>query len=120
MLRSLEVIWIYDATLREPHPKMVACVQPDNGWFYRINSRPFLKPFVPLKKSDHPFLHHDSFLHCDILFLDDYLVRESLRRHNGIAGKVVDALKGDIRKWTLQARFISADDGRLICDALVE
>lgn len=44
MLRALEVIAIFDGTLREPKPKLVASIVPEEGWFYRINSRPFLRP----------------------------------------------------------------------------
>jgi hypothetical protein len=82
MLDPLDVILIFDGLIEPPHPKMVVCVQPEEGWFYRINSRPFLKPCLPLMKlPDHPWLDHDSFLHIDILMLDDYIVEASQRHH---------------------------------------
>ena len=52
--------------------------------------------------------------------LDDYLVEESLRRHGGIIGDISSALKRDIRYQTLQARFISAEDGTKICQVLAD
>ncbi len=52
-----------------------------NGVFYRINSRPFLKPNIPLPKTPHhEWLDHDSYLHIDPLVLDDYIVGEALKR----------------------------------------
>lgn len=41
MLNPLDVIWIFDNLIDPPHPKMVACVNPADGVFYRINSRHF-------------------------------------------------------------------------------
>lgn len=121
LLAALQVIVIHDETLRDPKPKIVACVHPDEGWFYRINSRRFMRPNVALKRDpDHLWLDHDSFLHCEILMLDDYLVEESLRRHGGIIGDISSALKRDIRYQTLQARFISAEDGTKICQVLAD
>jgi hypothetical protein len=121
MVAALEVIVIHDETLRDPKPKLVSCVHPAEGWFYRINSRPFLRPNVSLTRDpDHPWLDHDSYLHCEILMLDDYLVEESLRRHGGVIGAVSANLKREIRRQTLQARYISADDGARICQALAD
>lgn len=115
-LAPLQVIVIHDETLRDPKPKMVACVHPDEGWFYRINSRPFLRPYVALRRDpDHLWLEHDSFLHCEILMLDDYVVEESLKRHGGIIGEISPVLKREICGETLRARFISAEDGAAIC-----
>ena len=119
MLDPLDVILIFDGLIEPPHPKMVVCVQPDEGWFYRINSRPFLKPCVPLiRLPDHPWLDHDSFLHIDILMLDDYIVEESLNRHNGIIGKVSPILSRDIKRQTLNIRYASLEDKQKICAAL--
>lgn len=121
LIAALQVIVIHDETLRDPKPKMVACVHPEEGWFYRINSRPFLRPHVPLKRDpDHLWLDHDCFLHCEILMLDDYVVEESLRRHGGPVGEISNALKRDIRRQTLQARFISAEDGAKICHIMAD
>jgi len=74
---------------------------------------------VPLIRwPDHPWLDHDSFLHVDILMLDDYIVMESLRRHNGIIGKVSPMLSRDIRRLTLDIRYASPEDKQSICAAL--
>jgi hypothetical protein len=120
MLKPLDVIAIFDGTLREPKPKLVASIVPEEGWFYRINSRPFLRPWVALLRDpDHTWLQHDSYLHCEILMLDDYIVEESIERH-GIIGTIAPMLKPDIRKWTLQARYISSSDSAKICSVLAD
>jgi len=118
MLNLLEVITIFDETLRKPHPKMVACIHPDEGWFYRINSQPHLRPWVRLERQPHhTFLDHDSHLHCEILMLDDYIVERSLR-HAGVIGTIDPALKPQIIKQTLQCRYISLADSQAICEIL--
>lgn len=118
MISPLDTIVIFDGTLREPKPKIVTSIHPEEGWFYRINSRPFFRPYVKLaREPDHMWLDHDSYLHCEILMLDDYVVEESIRRH-GIIGAVSPGLKNEIIKWTLQARYISAADSEQICRIL--
>lgn len=120
MLSALEVIAIFDGTLRDPKPKIVASIHPEEGWFYRINSRPHLRPWVHLVRDpDHLWLDHDSYLHCEILMLDDYVVDESIARH-GVLGSISPTLKREILKWTFQARYISAADREKICRALAD
>lgn len=51
--------------------------------------------------------------------LDDYIVEESITRH-GIVGSIAPKLKPDIRKWTLQARYISSRDSARICSVLAD
>jgi hypothetical protein len=81
---ALDVIWIWDGFIKPPGPKMVVCIEPSLGFFYRINSEGKWQFPVPLRNVDHPFLKHDSFIECGEPFeLDDYLIDESVRR-NGI------------------------------------
>ncbi|WP_375450608.1 hypothetical protein [uncultured Devosia sp.] len=87
-IRPLDVTVIFDATLRKPAPKMVVCIHPANGWFYRINSKGHWRPRVAVALAEHGFLDHDSFVECgDPLELDDYVVHEALERH-GIVGTI--------------------------------
>jgi len=118
MLEAPDVVIFYDTLIAQPHPKMVACVEPSEGWFYRINSRPFLRPCVPLVRDpDHLFLEHDSYLQCQVLFSDDYLIEKCLR-HRGMIGRISPALKKEIIRWTFQARNISAEESGKIAAAL--
>lgn len=113
-LRPLEVIWISEETIRPPGPKMVACISPDHGWFYRINTKPW-RPAVLLTRSpDHPFLKWDSYLECgDPLELDDYLIEEAIAR-NGIIGAVSSTLSDQILAAVEQARYLRDADKAVI------
>jgi len=118
MIQLLDVVLIFDDTLREPHPKMVVCVNALDGWYFRINSRAILRPCVKLDKNPHHmFLDHDSYLHCDILELDDYVIEHSLR-HKGIIGAVHTSLKPEILSKTLSSAVISSEDKHIIRDML--
>lgn len=67
---------------------------------------------------DHSWLDRDSFLHIDILMLDDYIVEESLKRHHGIIGKVSPMLSREIKRLTLNIRHASLEDKQRICTVL--
>lgn len=87
-MRALDVIWIPDDQIKPPGPKMVVCVEPFLGFYFRINSHRDWEPCVPiLKEPDHPFLKWDSFIECRILDPDDYIISQSLRQ-NGPIGRV--------------------------------
>jgi len=119
MIQLLDVILIFDDTLREPHPKMVVCLNALDGWYFRINSRSTLRPCVKLEKNPHHmFLDHDSYLHCDILELDDYVIEQSLRRHAGIIGTIHSSLKPDIISKTFSSAVISSEDKHIIRNVL--
>jgi hypothetical protein len=110
-LKPLDVIWIDDETIAPPAPKMVACIHPENGWFYRINSRSHWKPAVWLPHATQAaFLSHDSFLECgDPLELDDYVVEESIRRR-GIIGCVAAIHSAEIIAALIAARYLKQRD----------
>jgi hypothetical protein len=106
MISLLDVIWIDDETVDPPHPKMVVCVNVQDGWFFRINSLDKIRPCIHLTKTpDHSFLHHDSFLDCCLLELDDYIISESVKIR-GVIGclnsnriqPLIDMVR---RSWTL-------------------
>jgi hypothetical protein len=119
-MRLLDVIWIMDELIDPPHPKMVACVNPLDGWFFRINSRDKLRPCVPVVRiPHHTFLHHDSFLHCDILELDDYIIDESVRRR-GVIGRIHSTLVDEIIVKLRLAIHISRTDQDVVARLLKE
>lgn len=118
MLKPLDVIWIYDNLIDPPHPKMVVSVHPAEGLFYRINSRPFLRPCVALiKDPDHLWLDHDSFLHIDPLMLDDYIVEMALKR-SGVIGVVATNLSPEIKRLTLGLKYLTLKEKQGICFSL--
>ena len=118
MLLALETILIPDQTIKPPGPKMVVCVAPEEGYFFRINSEPKWQQPVLLSAKDHPFLKHDSYLECGApLDLDEYVVQEALR-DKGIIGTVVpvEAIIAAVQKaWS-----VSEEDREVICAALRE
>jgi hypothetical protein len=116
-LKILEVTIIFDDTIRPPGPKMVVAIHSANGWFYRINTKPW-RPAVKLEKTGHDFLRHDSYMECgDPLELDDYLVETSLRRY-GVIGAVSLLLREDIKNYLRQAKTLSSKDVQEICALL--
>lgn len=112
-MQPLEVIWINDALIRPPGPKMVVCISPDLGWFFRINTRNHWRPSVPLLKAQNPFLDHDSFLECQIIELDDYIVEQAMA-DRGIIGRVDSRICNLIREAIRPARDIPNGDKAVI------
>ena len=92
MIRPLDVIWIPDDTIRPPGPKMVVCVEPDLGFYFRFNTHDNWEPSVPIRRlPDHGFLQWDSFIQCRILDPDDYIIQRALR-DRGVIGRVSPSL----------------------------
>jgi len=87
-MNPLEVTWISDDEIEPPGPKMVVCVEPHLGFYFRINSHDNWEPCVAIAKHpDHLFLKWDSFIECTILELDDYIINQSMKKI-GVIGKV--------------------------------
>jgi hypothetical protein len=99
---------------------MVVCVEPELGYFFRINSEPKWKGPVLLRLADHDFLRHDSYLECGgPLDLDEYIVSEALRGR-GIIGRVSDKVVPDIIAALETAYSVSPADRDFICAVLRE
>ena len=117
MLELFEVIWIFDRTTKPQKRKMVVCLDSDEGWFLRINSKDRFKPCVPISQSEHSWLEHDSYVECTFLMLDEFEVDESIRRE-GIVGQVSLALKTKVLGHLKAARYIRDDDKRRLIEIL--
>lgn len=119
LVRVLDVILIDDETVRPPKPKFVVCIEPDQGWFYRINSKGHWRPCVPLVRiPDHMFLDHDSFIECgDPLELDDYIIETSLERRS-VIGSVSRTICAALIDALAQARYLKEEDRAAIRAAL--
>lgn len=117
-LKPLDVIWIYDEFIRPPGPKMVVCIEPRLGLFFRINTEGKWQTPIKLEKAGHPFLTRDSHLECgEPLELDDYIVEQSLRG-KGVIGTIIPQLASRIFQVVDAARTISAADKEIIRKAL--
>jgi hypothetical protein len=116
-LKPFDVIWIFDGCIRPPGPKMVVCVEPELGLFFRINSKPW-QTAVKLEMSSHPFLIRDSYLECgEPIELDEYVVDESLR-DKGLYGTVLSSLADAIYGAVHAAKRISDSDKEAIRKAI--
>lgn len=115
----LDVIIIDDATISPPKPKMVACIHPAEGLFYRINSKSHWKPCIPLiREPNHLFLRRNSFLECgDPLILDEFVIEDSLSRSGVIGALHVDVCEG-ILKNLAAARYLKETDKAAIRSVL--
>lgn len=101
-LNPLDVICIFDGTLENAKAKLVVCIAPVEGFFFRINTKPWPIPVCVLKLPDHNFLDHDSFIECNgPLELDEYTIQDGLNRH-GLIGtfdkKIVPQILDAINK----------------------
>lgn len=78
-IQPLEVIYVHDRLIRPPGPKMMVCVEPDLGFFFRINTKGHWPASILIEKRRNPFLHHDSYLQCgELIELDEFVVDEIL------------------------------------------
>ena len=91
-MNALEVVWINDDLITPPGPKMVVCVEPNLGFYFRINSNDNYEPCVTVRREpNHLFLKWDSFIQCTILDLDDYLINRALQE-SGVVGTIATEL----------------------------
>lgn len=95
---------------------MVVCIEPELGFYFRINTKGNHQHSVKLLKKDHPFLKWDSHLECgEPLELDDYCIEEALRLNGGLPiGRASISLIPLILPIVAAAKTISADDKVLI------
>jgi hypothetical protein len=93
MVSCGDVIWLYDATAaRDAKTRMFVCLDPEQGWCARIVTRRPRHHPVLIRKSDHPFLDHDSYVETGmpVEFLDDDLATA------GCAGRISGAVARSI------------------------
>ncbi|MCB8877338.1 hypothetical protein [Acidisoma silvae] len=115
----LEVIWILDDFIKPPGPKMMVCVAPADGIFFRINSEDKWPVGVPVTSRANAFLHHDSFVECGgPLEFDDYVVDQSRSHQHApmfLDRQVLPAIVAAVRR----SHRISDRDRTIILAALV-
>lgn len=102
-----------------PGPKMVVCIEPELGIFFRINSNEHWPKSIPIPLKGHEkFLDHDSFIECGSpLDLDEYVIDESLAE-KGIIGKADPNLANLIYDMVKDEPLISPADKAKIRKAL--
>ena len=108
-MNFFDVIWIYDRTTRPQKQKMQVCIDYNEGWFLRINTRDVIRPCVPISKKLNPFLQHDSHVDCSIHIIDEYEIDEAIR-NDGIYGTLNIAHAPDILVAMLKSVHINERD----------
>jgi len=86
-MNFFDVIWLYDRAIRPQKNKMQICIDYDEGWFLRINTRGVIRPCVPISKALNPFLDHDSHIDCSLYIVDEAEIEEVVRL-DGVYGTV--------------------------------
>jgi hypothetical protein len=118
LVAPLDVIVIWDDFIRPPGPKMVVCVEPASGFFFRINSEGKWQTPVMIRRREHPFLKRDSAIECgDPFELDDYVIEESIRRH-GVIGKISTTHASEIYAAAFGSVVLSSEQKELVRAAL--
>lgn len=118
LVDRLEVIWIHDEFIKPPGPKMVVCVEPSLGLFYRISTEGKWQIPILIEKSRNSFLHHNSYIECGSpLELDDYLIEQSISVR-GIYGTVDAECLPRLCAAVLRSRNIRETDRAAILLAL--
>ena len=113
------MIRIHDEHIKPPGPKWVVCVEPDLGFFLRINSEGWRDGSVEIVRlPHHDFLQYDSFIECgDPLELDGYVVEHALA-DKGIVGRIDPSLAPDIGAAVQSCSLIARADKLAIQQAL--
>ena len=119
MLLPLDVVIISDNIIRPPGPKMVVCICPEHGFYFRINTEPKWQTPVLLRKAGvHDFLDHDSYLECGSpIELDDYVI-ETTGNRGKVIGAIAAAVLPEIIEAIRTSPRVRASDRRVMLAAL--
>jgi hypothetical protein len=91
-LEAGDVVLLHDGTVTPPKTKLFLCVDVEDCWFFRINTKRHWKPNfpLPLRGNEH-CLDHDSFLELrGIIEYFDIEVEEALKYPHNHRGKLSD------------------------------
>lgn len=120
ILAPWSVIWPYDREARPPKPKLWVAIAPSRGWFLRINTHQ-KRGSVCLRQALHPFLWHDSWLHCwgPRVEVDDYALQELMDMQQradlrGVLGEIDPSVRDAIRISLDRSPELSPNDRRII------
>jgi hypothetical protein len=86
-IRAGDVVWLLDPYIDPEKRKMMVCVAPRSGLFFRINTEDYWPVAVPIDMARHRFLRTDSFVECSLpLEFDDYDMNAAAEE--GVIGQV--------------------------------
>ena len=88
---------------------MQICLDYEEGWFLRINTRDKIRPCVPISVRENSFLEHDSHVDCSINVIDEFELDEALKR-DGVIGRLSLDSAPAILAALLATSYISTRD----------
>jgi hypothetical protein len=121
-LRPGSVIRVFDGTLRDPKPKRMILVLVDEGWFLRINTRPFFPPHCQISVADNPgCLDHDCFVELrGIMDLDMVDLAEQVdRRKAEVLGQIGHHTAILIAQAVMEAKTFTEPEKKALRDGLL-
>jgi hypothetical protein len=110
VLKSFEVIWVFDRLTKPQKLKMMVCLSWDDGWLLRINTKDKFRPCVAIGKTLNPWLEHDSFVECSLMEWDEFELSESLKNPRNPVGMLHDGHRHQVLQHLLQAPYIRTSD----------
>ena len=114
MLRTFDVIWLFDRTTTPPKGRMHACLSWEDGWFLRINTRNNFRPCVAIDRARNPWLDHDSFVECNLMVWDEYEMGEAMRNPRNPVGALHEDFRAPVLRELIGLRYVRwADKERL-------
>src|ERR1700733_14166415 len=86
---DIYLIKLNEQETTDPKPAICVCIY--DGLFFVIHTQPMRSDNLPISKSDHRFLDHDSHIKCGItLELDK--VREVIKKHGSISSRLLEEM----------------------------
>jgi hypothetical protein len=107
-----DIVLLFDATTRPPKPKLFLCVDAEECWFFRINTKPHWRPNfpLPLKGNEH-CLDHDCFLELNgIIEYYEIEVEEALKYPNNHRGKLNDDTIGAVLNYLPSVKTLTTEE----------
>lgn len=114
--RLLQVVRVWDAFIKPPAPKMIVCVDAENGLYFRINSKGHWPDSVPIAKDvRHPFLDHNSFVECGApQEWDDFAIDEFIRENGDLGDISLETVALIIEKIERSVRLPTNEKHRIL------
>ena len=86
---SADVVRVFDNLINPPSYKRFVCVSPAEGWYFRINTKPWWKPNLPIPlERNKNCLDHDSHIELRIIEIYEIEIEEAIRVPDNMFGPI--------------------------------
>jgi hypothetical protein len=114
--RAGDVVRVFDNLTDPPKYKRLICVDREQGWFFRLNSRPIWKPNMLIPhEGNETWLEHNTYVHLNILEFDDTVVEESLKVPANFLGEISDGVRERLIEAVESASTLTQEQKDAIC-----